>query len=565
MRLVLPRRTAVRLLVGLALLVFAASMPFLVRASAGVAISGRLIDGQGEGIPAADVALLLNGQLEASVEVETDAEGVYLLDLPAEPYSKVELTFSQPHFAPGSWEASAEELAFLNQGASIRVPDIELQRRLTPAFWIAAAIFVGMLALVITERLHTTAAALLGAAVLLAISLVGGGFSDGLYIIDLETAVEYVDFEVIFLVLGMMIIVGTIERTGIFQWTAYQAYRVSGGRMWLLAVILMLITSVASALLDNVTTMLLMAPITLQIALALGANPLALLIPEMLASNVGGISTLIGTPNNILIGSYAGLGFTDFLRNLTPGVLLVQVALTFYVLWVFRKAYRNSGDSDSQALLAILKENARITQPGVLRRAGLVFLGTLVLFVVGEGIHMEPAVTAMLGAAATLLVVRADIEEILRLVDWTTLLFFIALFMVIGALQEVGMMSLIATGIHVLVADNLLAATLVVIWGSAMFCLLIPTIPLTAALLPVVGFLSRTIPGAGSDVLYYSLSMGSALGANNSLIGATNNMVTAGISQRAGFPITFRSFIRIGFPAVIVSLVVGTLWILFRF
>jgi Na+/H+ antiporter NhaD/arsenite permease-like protein len=178
---------------------------------------------------------------------------------------------------------------------------------------------------------------------------------------------------------------------------------------------------------------------------------------------------------------------------------------------------------------------------------------------------MEPAVTAMLGAAATLLVVRADIDEILRLVDWTTLLFFMALFMVIGALQEVGLMSLIATGIHLLVGDNLLAATLVVVWGSAMFCLLIPTIPLTAALLPVVGFLSRTIPGAGSNVLYFSLSMGSALGANNSLIGATNNMVTAGIAQRAGYPITFRRFIRVGFPAVLVTLSVGTLWILVRF
>jgi Na+/H+ antiporter NhaD/arsenite permease-like protein len=550
---------------GLVVLFPLAWFAFPASASGGAALTGRLVDSQGQGVQGARVALYLDDQPEASVETESDAEGLYLLDLPEGPYRSLAVEISQPHFEPASWEAGAQELAFLNQGASVRVPDIEMQRRLTPAFWLATVVFVGMLVLVITERLHTTAAALLGAAILLAVSLVGGAFSDGLYIMDLEQAVEYVDFEVIFLVLGMMIIVGTIERTGIFQWTAYQAYRLSGGRLWLLAVILMVITSLASALLDNVTTMLLMAPITLQIALTLGANPLALLIPEMLASNVGGISTLIGTPNNILIGSYAGLGFTDFLSSLTPGVLLVQGALTLYVLRVFRKAYHASGDSDSQALLALLKENAQITQPAVLRRAGAVFLATLVLFVVGEQIHMEPAVTAMLGAAATLLVVRADIDEILRLVDWTTLLFFMALFMVIGALQEVGLMSLIATGIHLLVGDNLLAATLVVVWGSAMFCLLIPTIPLTAALLPVVGFLSRTIPGAGSNVLYFSLSMGSALGANNSLIGATNNMVTAGIAQRAGYPITFRRFIRVGFPAVLVTLSVGTLWILVRF
>jgi Na+/H+ antiporter NhaD/arsenite permease-like protein len=440
-----------------------------------------------------------------------------------------------------------------------------LERRITTGFWIATLVFLGMLVLIVSERLHTTAAALLAAAAILAISLVGQTLDEGLFVISFEQAIAYVDFEVIFLVLGMMIIVGTIERTGIFQWTAYQAYRISRGRLWLLVIILMVLTSVASALLDNVTTMLLVAPITLQIALTLGVNPLALLIPEMLASNVGGITTLIGTPNNILIGSYAGLGFNDFLRNLTPGVLMVQVALTLYVLWVFRKSYHGDKETDSQPLLALLKEHARITEPGILRKAGAVFLVTLVLFIFGERIHLTPAVTALIGGAATLVVVRADVEEILRVVDWTTLLFFIALFMVVGALQEVGLISLIGTGIHSLVGENLMAATLVTVWGSAMLCLLIPTVPLTAALLPVVGFLSRTIPEASNNVLYYSLSMGSALGANNSLIGATNNMVTAGIAQRAGFPITFRAFIKIGFPAALVTLVVGTVWILIRF
>jgi Na+/H+ antiporter NhaD/arsenite permease-like protein len=394
--------------------------------------------------------------------------------------------------------------------------------------------------------------------------MIGSTLDIGLYIFDFEQAIEYVDFEVIFLVLGMMIIVGTIERTGIFQWTAYQAYRISQGRIWLLAVILMLLTSVASALLDNVTTMLLMTPITLQIALTLGVNPLALIIPEMLASNVGGIATLIGTPNNILIGSYAGLGFNDFLRDLTPGVLLVQVALTLYVLFVFQREYKTNDETDSDALMQRLKENARITQPDVLKKAGAVFMATLLLFIIGESLHMVPAVTAMIGAAGTLLVVRADTDEILKVVDWSTLLFFMALFMIVGAIQEVGLISFIASGIHGLVADNLTAAILVTIWGTGILCLLIPTIPLTAALLPVIGFLTRSIPGAG-NVLYYSLSMGSALGANNSLIGATNNMVTAGIAQRAGYPISFKAFIKIGFPAALLTLTFGTIYILIRY
>jgi len=445
------------------------------------------------------------------------------------------------------------------------VPNIQLERKLTIGFWIATIVFIAVLVLIMTERLHSTAAALSGAAIILTISLIGSALGSDTYIFDFERAIEYVDFEVIFLVLGMMIIVGTIERTGIFQWTAYQAYRTSQGRIWLLAVILMLLTSVASALLDNVTTMLLMTPITLQIALTLGVNPLALIIPEMMASNVGGIATLIGTPNNILIGSYAGLGFNDFLRDLTPGVLMVQVALTLYVLYVFRRDYKSNDETDSDILLERLRENAQISQPDVLKKAGAVFIATMLLFILGDRLNMVPAVTAMIGAAGTLLVVRADSDEILKVVDWNTLLFFIALFMIVGAIQEVGLISLIASGIHGLVADNLTAAILVTIWGTGILCLLIPTIPLTAALLPVIGFLTRSIPGASSNVLYYSLSMGSALGANNSLIGATNNMVTAGIAQRAGYPISFKAFIKIGFPAALLTLTVGTIYIIIRF
>jgi Na+/H+ antiporter NhaD/arsenite permease-like protein len=527
-------------------------------------LSGKAIDMQSLPVGDVKVSLQINGEHEKTYHAETNHDGIYLLDFPVENILSLELEITHPHFKTSTWKASEEEIDFIENGADIRVPDIQLERKLTSGFWVATIVFIAVLVLIMTERLHTTAAALLGAAIILTVSMIGSALGGDFYIFDFEQAIGYVDFEVIFLVLGMMIIVGTIERTGIFQWTAYQAYRISQGRIWLLAVILMLLTSIASALLDNVTTMLLMTPITLQIALTLGVNPLALIIPEMLASNVGGIATLIGTPNNILIGSYAGLGFNDFLSDLTPGVLLAQVALTFYVLFVFKREYKSNDEIDSDILLNRLKENAQITQPEVLKKAGAVFIGTLLLFIIGESLHLVPAVTAMIGAAGTLLVVRADTEEILKVVDWSTLLFFIALFMIIGAIQEVGLISLIASGIHGLVADNLTAAILVTIWGTGMLCLLIPTIPLTAALLPVIGFLTRSIPGVG-NALYYSLSMGSALGANNSLIGATNNMVTAGIAQRAGYPISYKAFIKIGFPAAILTLIVGTVYILIRF
>jgi Na+/H+ antiporter NhaD/arsenite permease-like protein len=365
--------------------------------------------------------------------------------------------------------------------------------------------------------------------------------------------------------MGMMIVIAVFEETGIFQWMAYQAYRLSRGQIWLLVVVLMLITSVASALLDNVTTMLLMAPISIQIALTLGLNPLALLLPEVLASNVGGISTLIGTPTNILIGSYAGLGFNDFLINLTPGVVMALLALAGYVILRYRKTHSDAGSQLSESMRERLREAGQITEPNRLRKASIIFGIMLVLFVIGDQIHLVPAVTAILGAVAMLIWVAPDVEEMLHVVDWTTLVFFIALFISVGALQEVGLISLIAQSIGDLVGENLTAATLVLIWSAAILSGVIDNIPFTATMLPVVAYLTRTIPGAENNVLWYALSIGAAMGGNSTLIGASPNLVTAGISERAGYRITYLEFMKVGLPATILTVAVGTIWLFIRF
>ncbi len=193
----------------------------------------------------------------------------------------------------------------LRDDQTVILPDTILQRQITASFWIATLIFIGMLLLIAFGKLHNTLAALLGMSIIFAVSYLGRPISEEFFIFSFSGALRYVDWNVIFLIMGMMIVIAVVERTGVFQWLAFTAYRLSGGRVWLLMMILMIVTGVASAALDNVTTMLLMTPITVQIALALGINPLALLIPEVFASNVVGISTLIGTPTNILIGSYA--------------------------------------------------------------------------------------------------------------------------------------------------------------------------------------------------------------------------------------------------------------------
>jgi Na+/H+ antiporter NhaD/arsenite permease-like protein len=327
---------------------------------------------------------------------------------------------------------------------------------------------------------------------------------------------------------------------------------------------LMLITGVASAFLDNVTTMLLMTPITIQIALALGINPLALLMPEVMASNVIGVSTLVGTPTNILIGSSGDISFNDFLVNLTPGVLLAFIGLIIYSSFIYKKDLSVASES-SELLLAKLGESAQITEPDHLKKAGVVGAGMLVLFITGESFHLVPAVTAIIGATALLLWIQPDIEEMIEAVDWTTLVFFLSLFIVVGAIQEVGLISLIAEMIGNLVGDSLVLAMIVVTSLSAILSTVIANIPFTAAMLPVIGFLTATVPGAEGKALFFCLSVGSAMGGNGSLIGASANMVTAGIADSAGYSIDYVYFFKKGFPALLITVGLALIWLLLRF
>lgn len=556
------------LLLGLLalLLVFSGSAKLAAAQSAApLLIVGQVLDSQNTPVTAAHVTLIQPGLEEALSETETQEDGRFTLVVPVDFSTQVlAVSIERHHFATTEFTLSETQIAGLHNGQSLTLPTTTLARQISLAFWIAALVFIGILALVATGKLHTTLAALLGTSLLLGISYLGKPISPDLYVFDFERALGYIDWNVIFLVMGMMIVIAIVENTGIFQWMAFFAYRASGGRMWLLLPILMLITGVASAFLDNVTTMLLMTPITVQIALALGINPLALLMPEVMASNVIGVSTLVGTPTNILIGSYGNLSFNDFLNNLTPGVLLAFIGLAAYSWAIYRKDM-DAASAPTERLLEKLRERGKITQPEHLRKAGWVGAGMLLLFVFGEQIHLLPAVTALMGATALLVWIQPDIEEMIEAVDWTTLVFFMGLFIVVGGVQEVGLISIIADGIGNVVGDNLVLAMLAVIWLSALLSMVIANIPFTAAMLPVVGFLTATIPGADTKVLYYCLSVGAAMGGNGSLIGASANMVTAGIAEAAGFRITYPYFLKKGFPAVLITVSLATVWLLIRF
>jgi Na+/H+ antiporter NhaD/arsenite permease-like protein len=554
-------------LIGICLVLMLPGRRTAAQTSAGeFRITGSVHDHQGQPVEGARVSLVAPGGSESLAEAVTQPDGHYSLPVPATLPDELTVQVVREHFDDVHIPLDAAAIQILRRGQAVIMPDAILPRRLTPAFWIATLVFIGMLVLIALGKLHNTLAALLGVSVLFAFSYLGRPLSPDLFIFDFRGALRYVDWNVIFLIMGMMIVIAVVERTGVFQWLAFNAYRLSGGRVWLLVLILMIVTGLASAFLDNVTTMLLMTPITVQIALAIGINPLALLIPEVMASNVAGISTLIGTPTNILIGSYARISFNDFLKNLSPGVLLAMLGLIIYSEFTYRHALRGEGANGvSSLLMDKLAERARITEPAHLKKAGVVGAGMLALFILGEHIYLIPAVTALMGATALLVWIKPDIEEMIEAVDWTTLVFFISLFIVVGGVQEVGLISFIADGIGQLVGGNLLLAVLAVTWLSALLSTVIANIPFTAAMLPVVGYLTLTVPGAQSKVLFYCLSVGAAMGGNGSLIGASANMVTAGISDRAGYPITYAYFLKKGFPALLITVGLATIWLVLHF
>jgi Na+/H+ antiporter NhaD/arsenite permease-like protein len=528
-------------------------------------IIGQVLDSQGVPVIEAEIKAVTSGRQEPLAEAHSQEDGSWVLTFPEMPLSDLQIVVAHPHFSTQPIDLQGSEVRTLNQDDIYQLEDVILERRISAGFWVATLVFVGVLLLIAFELLHSTTAALAGVSIIFLTSYIGGAINPDLFIMSYERGLSYIDWGVVFLVMGMMIIIAIVEGTGIFQWLAFQAYRVSRGRIWLLVLILMLITAVASALLDNFTTMLLMTPISLQIGLALGINPLALIIPQVLASNVGGISTLVGTPTNILIGAYAGISFTDFLVNQTVGVVLALIVMAGFILLFYRKEYRQQGGGISPKLYQKLEENARIEDPDGLWKSGVVFGLVLVGFVLGERIHMALAVTAIAGATLLLVWLKPDVSHMIKAVDWTTLVFFMTLFMIVGAIQEVGLISLAAEGMSQLIGDNLVLGIFVIVFGVGTLSTVIANIPLTAALLPIVRFLTSTIPGAQNLVLYYALSMGAAMGGNGTLIGGEANLVTAGITEQANTPITFKEFLKVGLPVTFLTLTVGFIWLVFHF
>jgi Na+/H+ antiporter NhaD/arsenite permease-like protein len=421
--------------------------------------------------------------------------------------------------------------------------------------WAAIAVFVVAYTLIATEKVHRVTAALGGAAVMLVI-----GATDAEHAFFSEEA--GIDWNVIFLLLGMMLIVAVLKRTGAFEYIAIWATKRAKGRPFRVMVILVLVTAVASAALDNVTTVLLVAPVTFLVCERLAVPVAPFLIAEALASNIGGTATLVGDPPNIIIASRGGLSYNDFLIHLAPFVVLALAVFLLLCRFLFRSAFRY--DPQRAAEIANLRERDAIRDGRLLVVSLAVLAVVTVAFVLHTVLHLEPAVVAIVGGLVLLVVSRLDAGEVVKDVEWPTLAFFAGLFVMVGALVATGVMGEVSRAAVEATEGRLFVASMVLLWGSAVLSAIVDNIPYVATVSPVV---AEMVDAAGntsqSQVLWWALALGADLGGNATAVGASANVVVLGIAERAGKKITFWEFTKYGLvvTAVTITLAMPYLWL----
>ena len=416
--------------------------------------------------------------------------------------------------------------------------------------WIAGTVFVVAYALIAIDRIDRTIVALLAGMAVVALG-----------IIDQHEAFAAIDLNVIFLLAGMMVIASTLATTGFFDWLAVRSVRLSRGEPFRLLIILSIVTAVLAAFLDNVTTVVLTTPITLSVAGRLGVSPTPYLISQIFASNIGGTATLIGDPPNILIGSAAGLDFGAFLVNLAPVTVLIFLAFMVMMRFAFRSSLQVPDGQREAALEGT--EATTITNRPLLVRTLLVAGLTTAGFLAHSALGLEAATVALLGATILLLVGRIDPHVAFREIEWSTLFFFVGLFVLVESVVAVGIVDAAADWLVDAAGGDLGLASLGLLWFSAIASAIIDNIPYTATAIPVVERLVDS--GLESAPLWWSLALGACLGGNLTIVGASANVVVANLASRAGHPIRFVEFLRLGAGVVLMSLAVSTVYVWLRY
>ncbi|MCK4393384.1 ArsB/NhaD family transporter [Candidatus Bipolaricaulota bacterium] len=414
-------------------------------------------------------------------------------------------------------------------------------------FWLSLAIFVITYVGILSERIHRTIIALSGAVLMIA---VGSWFS----FYEVHQAVEAIDFNTISLLLGMMIVVGIFKETGFFQYLAIKAAKLARGKPWLLLVYLGLVTSLVSMVLDNVTTIIIMVPVTFSVADILGIPVLPFLMSEVLLSNIGGVATLIGDPPNILIGSAAGFSFTDFLTHLAPIVVVAWIIAQLFLLFIFRSVLTHKPENVDR--LMAMDEQKAIVDPLTTGRMLKVLGVTILLYLIHDRVSLDPGLVALIGACLGLLWVRPKLDRILSDIRWDVLLFFISLFVIVGGLEAGGLLNLAGNGIISLTRYGMLLTAIVVLWVGALASGVVSNVPFTIAMLPILkGLASQGVPVAP---LWWALALGVGFGGNLTPIGAAANVLVVSLSDSMGERLTFKGWLRNGSPIALATCIIGS-------
>ncbi|GBF35271.1 Na+/H+ antiporter NhaD type [Desulfocucumis palustris] len=414
--------------------------------------------------------------------------------------------------------------------------------------YFTGGLFLATYAMIMLEKIHRTVVALAGAMIV----IIAG-------IISQEKAVEYVDFNTIGLLIGMMIIVGITRHTGVFEYMAVYAAKAAKGEPAQIMISLATITAITSAFLDNVTTVLLIVPVTFAIAKQLEINPIPFLIAEVVASNIGGTATLIGDPPNIMIGSATGLGFMDFVIALAPVIVVVHIATMLWLKILYRKDM--FAREELKKGILVMDEKKEIKDQRLLKKCLIVIGITVAGFVLHQYLHMESGTVALGGATLLLLLTRDEPEHALAAVEWPVIFFFVGLFIIVGALEHVGIIEAIAKESLKLTGGAMLPTGLLILWLSAIASAFVDNIPFVATMIPLIQDMGRLGGITDLNPLWWSLSLGACLGGNGTLIGASANVVVAGMAEKRGILITFIKFTKIAFPMMIMSIIICTAYL----
>ena len=437
---------------------------------------------------------------------------------------------------------------------------MEHEITVNPAFWqVVSAVFIFLLtyAIIITEKMNRAVIALFGAVMMLLLGIV-----------DMHTGfADYIEWSTIFLLIGMMILVGIAGKTGIFQYIAVKAAQRANGNPVKILIILSLLTAVGSAFLDNMTTVLLIVPITFSITRILKISPMPYLISQILSSNIGGMATLIGNPPNIMIGSAnPHLSFNDFIIHLAPVAFVIMIITIVLLVWLYRRKLTVSEESKQE--LKALSAEACIHDRKLMRKSVFVMLLTIAGFILHAVLHVEAAVIALSGAALLMVIgiSKHDAEEVFDYVEWKTIFFFIGLFILVGGMTEVGVIGKLATMTLQITSGDRTYTSLLILWVSGIASATIDNIPFVATMIPLIQNLGTEMNLGSTDALnplWWSLALGACLGGNGTLIGASANVIVAGLAAREEKSLSYVEFLKIGAPLTLASLVISTGYVYF--